>query len=248
MEQDTADMIAEAGKFLDPAVTILDRLTARQIRTISLFDPDYPILLNELNDPPTLLFIRGDLPRSDLKTVALSGTSGAAFEGMEMTTRLAREFSEAGVQIISGMTSGIAASAHLAARGAGGRSFAVLDSGFDRIIETDLMPLAIDLANYGGVISEYLPEPEATATSFKQSNRLMAGLAQGVVITEMYHDSEKTLDLLKVCAEIGKLAFVMIDPEQGVFADEPSLTKALEYGAIPLEGYEHVPDIIRALV
>ena len=132
VEQDTADMIAEAGKFLDPAVTVLDRLTARQIRTVSLFDPDYPILLNELNDPPTLLFVRGDLPRSDLKTVALSGTSGAAFEGMEMTTRLAREFSKAGVQIISGMTSGIAASAHLAARGAGGRSFAVLDSGFDR--------------------------------------------------------------------------------------------------------------------
>jgi hypothetical protein len=68
------------------------------------------------------------------------------------------------------------------------------------------------------------------------------------VVTEFYHTSRQTLDLLNFCQMIGKLAFLLVDPDKGAFADEESLTKALEYGVIPLEGYDKVHDIIRSLV
>jgi len=248
LEETPAREITQAVDQLEAAMITLARLEERQIRVVSMFDPAYPILLNELNDPPPLLFFRGELPSSSKKSVVLSGTSNADFEGMEMTTRLAREFSEAGVQIISGFSSGIAASAHLAAHGADGRSFAVVDCGFDEVADSELMPLAIDLANHGGVISEHLPDQPDHLDSFRMSNRLMVGLAQAVVVTELYHDSERTLDLLECCAQIGKLAFIMIDPDQGALADETSLAQAVACGAIPIQGYDSVSEIIRVLV
>lgn len=248
LEPDQAEEICRADQNLEEAAVILKRLEEREIKVASIFDQNYPILLNELNDPPPLLFVRGKFPRSDKKSVALTGTSKAAHEGMEMTTRLAREFARASVQVVSGMSSGIAASAHLGARGADGLSFAIIDCGFDEMANTELRPLAIDLANHGGVISEHLPETSADSSSFHQSNRLIAGMAQAVVVTELYEDSESTLDLLEFCAQVGKLSFIMIDPEHGAFADETGLSRAVEYGTIPMEGYDHVSDIIRALV
>lgn len=249
LEPEQANEISQADQNLDHATVVLKRLEEREITIASIIDPNYPSLLNELNDPPPLLFVRGKLPKSDQKSIVLSGTSTAAHEAIEMTTRLAREFARNSVQVISGMSSGIAASAHLGTRGADGVSFAVYDSGFDSMTVPELMPLAIDLANYGGVISEHLPETEIDNTDYYQaSNRLMAGMAQAVVVTELYHDSERTLDLLQLCAQIGKLTFIMIDPEHGAFADEASLSKATEYGVIPMEGYDRVQDIIRALV
>lgn len=113
---------------------------------------------------------------------------------------------------------------------------------------TDEMPLAIDIVTTGGVISEYLPDQPATDATVKASNRLLVGLAQAVVVTELYTDSRHTLDLVEFCRMIGKMLFVVIDPEFGALADEPSLAKAIECGAIPIEGLSKLDDIIRSLV
>lgn len=240
--------ISEAFHKLDLAEEMIEKLSAREITVSNCLDRNHPALLTELHDPPPLLFTRGKLPDHKLKTVALAGTSQASAEGIEMTTRLARTFAEASVQIVGAVAPGIATSAHLGARAVEGNSFGVLDCGLDQLVDSELMPLVIDLANYGGVISEYLPQVEPTAETTLDANRLIAGLAQGVVFTEFYHDSTRTLDLLKFCSEIGKLTFVMIDPEHGAFSDDEALTQAVEFGAILLEGYDHIEDIIRSLV
>jgi DNA processing protein len=244
----TAKRIAGTTALLKQADELHKQLKERDITVMTRFDNGFPQLLFELNDPPPLLYIRGRMPDNNKKTVALAGAGNATNEGIELTVKLAATFAKAGVQVIASLSRGIDAAAHIGAKAADGVSFCVLDSGFDQIYPSEHMPLAIDVAQSGGVISEYPPEQTYTTESFKSSNRLLVGLAQAVVITELYRDSTRTLDLLSFCRQIGKLTFIMVDPERGALADEGSLAEAVSCGAIPLTGLEKTGDIIKALV
>ncbi len=243
-----AEEVASASDHLARAEEYVGALKQRDIHLLTRLDEEYPRLLFELNDPPPLLYVRGRLPDLSKKTVALVGTHRAGAAGIQMASTLAKEFARAGVQVVSTMVGGIDVAAHLACRAAGGESFAVLDCGFDRIALAEGMPVAIDIVGEGGVISEYPPDMEASDQTLPQVNRLVVGLSQAVVVTEVYGNSVRTLDLLKSCQEVGKLVFFVIDPEHGAHADETSLAMALQYGAIPIQGCDKVEDIIRSLV
>lgn len=248
MTAKTAEKITGTNALLEQAEELHKHLKERDIAVITRFDNDFPRLLFELNDPPLLLYVRGRMPDIDKKAVALVGAENATNEGIELTVRVAGVFAKAGVQIVASLSKGVDAAAHIGAKAAGGVSYCVLDTGFDRIHPSEHMPLAIDVLRSGGAISEYPPEQTFTTDSFKSSNRILAGLAQAVVVTELYHDSIRTLDLLSFCRQIGKLAFIMVDPERGALTDEGSFAEAVSCGAIPLVGLEKTSDIIKALV
>jgi DNA processing protein len=248
MTREVSRNVARAPERLEEAGRYVESLDQREISLVTRLDQNFPKLLRELNDPPSILYFRGCLPDPDKKTVTLSGALKASNRGIEMTSRLAREFAEAGVQVVSSLEGGIDAAAHLACAAAGGISFAIIDSGFDHLPQKEGVPVAIDVIESGGVISEYAPDTEADTTTMPQSNRLLAALTQAVVVTEVYEDSTRTLDLLKSCNEIGKLVFVMVDPQHGAFSDESALATAMNYGAIPIEGYDRVGDIVKSLV
>jgi DNA processing protein len=243
-----AQKIAATSKKLDDARAYLEELRSRDISVTTRLDQAYPKLLLELNDPPSMLYVRGKFPDGTRKSIGLTGTSNPTSPGIELTTRLAKKFAAHDVQVISTLRGGIDTAAHLGCKAAGGSSFAIIDCGFDALVENEFMPVAIDIALTGGVISEYLPDADKPEGAFQESNRLVVGFSQAVMVTEVYHDSLQTLDLLNFCQMIGKLAFVMIDPEKGVFADEESFAKALAYGAIPIEGYDKIDDVVRSLV
>ncbi len=243
-----ARQLDHAFEKLPEAAAMVQSLTDRDITLVSRFDDAYGQLLWELNDPPPLLMIRGAFPDPHKKSAAVVGTRTASAEGMALTSQIVKELIASEVQVISSLAGGIDAAAHLAARAADGHSFAVIDCGVDQIEQREGIPVAIDIVQGGGVISEYAPEFVATKKSGAEANRLIVGLAQAVVVTEAYGDSHRTLDILKACREIGKLTFVVIDSAQGAFADETSLGLAIECGAIPLDGLDKVDDIIRSLV
>lgn len=240
--------IASARERLEDAQRFLNRLSEREIKVISFFDESYGELLTELNDPPPVLYVRGVMPNRNQKSVTVIGTRNATAEGIELTTSVARKFGEADVQVISSLRGGIDAAAHLGARAGGGRSFAVIDTGFDQLADPEVMPLAIDIVANGGVISEYAPEQVSTNETLEQSNRLLVGMSQAVVVTEAYGDSVATMDLLSFCRMIGKIVFLVTDPIRGTMTDERSLEKALEFGAIPVRGLDKIDDIVRTLV
>jgi DNA processing protein len=249
MKSKTAEMIAGSSAHLQRAGEYYTELKARDIHVKSRFDDDFPTRLFELNDPPPLLYVRGKTPDRHKKAVALVGAENATNEGIELTVKLARRFAEAGIQIIASLRKGIDAAAHVGAKAVeGGSSFSILDSGFDHIHPPEHMPLAIDITQAGGVISEYPPDQQFTDEAGHRSNRILTALAQAVVVTEVYKDSARTLDLLSCCHEIGKLTFIMIDPAKGALADEESLSTAVACGAIPMIGLEKADDIILSLV
>ncbi|MBI5266135.1 MAG: DNA-processing protein DprA, partial [candidate division Zixibacteria bacterium] len=233
---------------LEESQTYVESLRERDILITSRFDAGYPHQLFELNDPPVMLFCRGHLPIADKKTIAFMGADAATAEGIEMTSRLARLFAKAEVQVVSALSGGISAAAHLAAKSVGFPSFAVVDAGFDSIVGTVEMALAIDIASTGGLVAEYVPDAPPAKDALAQSNRLMVGLANAVIFTELYADSARAQDMLEFCNQNGKLTFFFVDPALGALADERSLQRAVENGAILITGYDMIPDIIRSLV
>jgi DNA processing protein len=243
-----AKRLARASNHLAESARLVEELGRRDIRIVTRFDEDYGRLLSELNDPPPLLYLRGRMPDASKKSVTLVGTHSATEGGIELTTRLARSFAEAGVQVISSLNVGNDAAAHLGAKAAGGVSFSVIDTGFDHIPQTEGIPLAIDITQGGGIVSEYPPEFDKRDSTLEASNRLLVGLGQAVVVTEIYKDSRRTHDIIEFCKQIGMIAFLMIDPKYGPLADSSSLEHALRCGVIPMEGLERTNDIIKVLV
>jgi len=240
LDRNAIELIQTTRTELDWVTRFYDELTQRDINVVTCFDTNYPCLLEELNDPPPLLYVRGKLPDNLLKSVTIVGSGQSSQEGIELTISLMRLLAETKVQVVSSLRGGIDGAVHLGTRKDGGRSFAVLDSGVDHLDLTEQTPLAVDIAQEGGLISEYAPDVKPNPDHLKEVNRLLVGLTQAVVVTEFYNDSHRTKDLLSFCNDVGKLVFLMVDPEHGALSDEAALATANECGAVPIVGFDNV--------
>lgn len=243
-----AERIGKSATRIGEAEKYIGDLSHRGISVLTRFDDNYGRLLFELNDPPPLIYVRGSLPSPQEKSVTLLGSRSASADGIALTTRVAQQFAQAKVQIISSLDGGNDSAAHLGAKAAGGKSYAILETGFDELDQTTQVPLAIDIAQSGGVISESAPDGRRMAESMETADRLLVGISQATVITEIYQDSRREHDLLKFCHEVGKMAFVMVDDEIGPLADRESLARATECGAILMHSPKQIGDITRSLV
>ena len=248
MTAEIANSITSCKDYLDDAENYLTVLKQREIKFESRFSDNYINHLLEINDPPSMLYYRGYFPKNRHKAVSICGAENATSEGMQFTVEVVKEFVNKKVQIVSSLRRGIDSSVHLACKNSHSNSFAILDSGFDNIQPEDNISLAIDIVKQGGLITEYVPETEFQFNNIFHSNRIIAGISQAVVITEIYSDSDSTLDLLKCCGEIGKMVFILIDPKAGAKTDETSLNKAVLCGAIPLVGLDKIDDIVKSMV
>lgn len=248
LTEDSARRLAQVSDQLEATLALAKQYDDRDINLLTRFDATFSSLLFELSEPPSLLYVRGRAPDHHKKSVAVVGAADASSEGITLTSGLVKALVQQGVQIISSLAGGIDMTAHLAANSAKGAAFAVLDRGIDTVDQQTGIPVAIDLVQSGGVLSEYAPPVEPNEMFIAESNRVIAGLAQAVVITEMYANSERVLDLLKQCRDIGKLTFLLADSEHGALSDKTSLAVAAECGAIPIVGLNKVDDIIRSLV
>jgi DNA processing protein len=248
MTKPLATRISTSSKQLDEADKYVKLLNHRGITLLTRFDENFNHLLFELNDPPPIVFLRGHLPSPEKQSVTLVGTITPTVDGINVTSRVAQEFAKAGVQVVSSLHGGIDSAAHLSSKKHGGVSFAVLDTGFDTLDDLEQVPIAIDIALTGGVISEYPPDYKRQPQSLEESNRILVGLSQAVVITEVYQDSRSVHDLLDFCFMIGKMVFLIIDSKVGPLYDKESLEHAITCGAIPLQGSNQIEDIIKSLV
>jgi len=146
--------------------------------------PGYPDLLRQIPDPPGVLFLRGDLKPQDALAIGIVGTRHATQYGLRQAERLAASLSRAGLTIISGLARGIDGAAHRGALGAGGRTLAVLASGVLNIYPPEHQQLAAEVAAQGALVSEAPPRAEPLAGAFPQRNRLISGMALGVIVIE----------------------------------------------------------------
>ncbi len=153
-------------------------------RAVSIDCPDYPEQLLNIADPPTVLYYRGALPAKDERIVAVVGTRHATSYGTEICRRICADLAKT-VTIISGLAYGVDAIAHKATVDAKGRTVAVIANGIDTINPKGNTALARAIVGNGGsVLTEYPPHTEPRSHHFPQRNRIVSGIAAGVLIVE----------------------------------------------------------------
>lgn len=148
-------------------------------------DEVFPALLACIPDAPLALYWRGSLAALDRPGVAIVGARRASRYGRELARKLARQISERGATVVSGLALGIDGAAHLGALDAGGPTIAVLGSGMNRIQPRSHLGLAERILAEGGlIVSEYPLDRPGWPSQFPERNRLISGLSAGVVIVE----------------------------------------------------------------
>ena len=165
-------------------VALAEMAAARKarMRMVCWGDADYPSDLADLPDAPPVLWLRGDPFALFAPMVALVGARNASSNGQRMAARLARELGAAGLTVVSGLARGIDAAAHAAALETG--TVAVMAGGADVTYPTENAALLDRIAASGAVVSEQPPGLEPQARHFPLRNRIISGLALGVVVVE----------------------------------------------------------------
>jgi DNA processing protein len=147
-------------------------------------DPAYPRNVLNIAQPPPTLYVKGALLPADEWAVAIVGTRHASAYGREVARDLASGLAASGVTVVSGLARGIDIVAHRAALEAGGRTIAVLGSGVDQIYPSEHKSIADSIAQAGAVVSDYALGTPPEGANFPPRNRIISGLAKGVVIVE----------------------------------------------------------------
>ncbi len=151
---------------------------------LTVGDEDFPTRLEELRDPPAVLFARGALAAVAAPAVAIVGTRTASNYGLRVTRSIATACARAGATVISGLARGIDAAAHEATLAAGGRTVAVLGTGVDVHFPRPHRALQEQIARDGLLLSELPPGSTGHSGTFPRRNRIIAALADVTVVVE----------------------------------------------------------------
>lgn len=182
-----------------------------KINSISALDPAFPERLRVIPQAPHTLYVRGGIPEYQLG-VAIVGTRKPTAYGKAVTTSLTSRLAEQGVVIISGLAHGVDGIAHSATLAAGGTTLAVLPSGLDKVYPSAHGQLAMNiLAQNGGLVSEYAPGTPPLQHRFLERNRLVSGLGDLVIVTEVGLKSG-TMNTVSHALEQGKDVYAVPGP------------------------------------
>jgi len=158
-------------------------LDKHQIKVLLKGDAAYPVQLSEIYDPPELLFYIGELDLLKKPSLAVVGPRKVTEYGVEVTRVLTAALLPH-FQIVSGMALGVDRVAHKCAISNGFSTLAVIGCGLNVLYPTGNADLFEELKRGGLVLSEYPPSVRPLAMHFPQRNRLVSGIASGVLITE----------------------------------------------------------------
>lgn len=175
---------------------------------LTLGDDDYPPALLEIADPPTVLYVRGNPALLRRRGIAVVGSRNATPQGIQNAESFARHLAGRGQCIISGLALGIDAAAHRGALAADGETVAVIGTGADRIYPARNKELALAIAARGVIVSEFPLGTPAVAHNFPRRNRIISGLARGVLVVEAAPESG-SLITARLAAEQGREVFAI---------------------------------------
>ncbi len=169
---------------IDGVIANMERIG---VHAVTRESRNYPSLLREIYDPPTVLYVKGRLPERIPIPIAVIGSRKCSDYGKQMAGYFGRRLAESGACVISGLAVGCdseAARGALTASEAECPTIAVLGGGVDVIYPTSSKKLYDEIASRGAVISEYRPGTAPTRSSFPQRNRIISGISKGVLVIE----------------------------------------------------------------
>jgi DNA processing protein len=184
------------------------KVSALGVTLIPITDSRYPERLREIFDPPPLLYARGRVELLDHLMIAVVGTRRPTPYGKQVAGRLARDLSEAGLTIASGMARGIDTEAHRAVLDSGGDTVAVLGCGVDELYPSENRKLAETLVEKGLLLSEFPMGAPPFPQNFPVRNRIISGMSAGVLVVEGGEYSGSTITA-KLAAEQNREMFAV---------------------------------------
>ncbi len=186
---------------------------------IPMGSPDYPPLLNQLSDPPFLLYVKGKLPPKEETCLAIVGARSCTPYGRQLAESFAESIGSCGVPIISGLALGIDGAAHQGALSGNGTTVAILGCGIDQIYPRKHWKLSEEIQTRGAIVSEFPIGTQPVKLNFPRRNRIISGLSSGVLVVEAANKS-------------GSLITVDFALEQGkdIFCIPGALTSRLSEG------------------
>lgn len=179
------------------------------MKIIKITDKNYPEKLKNIQNPPKQLYVIGDEKILNEFGLAIIGCRECSEYGRKIAKNLSFKLSQKGINIISGMARGIDTFAHISCLSAGGKTIAVLGSGFNYIYPKENSELFKEIIKNGGtVITEYPLDVKPLGSNFPERNRIISGLSDGVIVVEARKKSG-TLITVDYALEQGKEIFAV---------------------------------------
>lgn len=220
---------------------IISYCRQRGIAIICYNDEEYPQRLRNINNPPAVIFCRGDyrILKDDV-IVAVVGSRKPSDYTKKATAAVAGTFAASGITVASGFAAGTDITAHLSAVENGGKTIAVFGSGVDYIYPKENAVYVDKILGNGAIISEYFPQAVANTFYFTARNRILAGISQGTVVMEARSRSG-SLNTASHTISNGRDLWVM--PPHDIFDSRyDGGKKLLAEGAVPLYSPNDVPN------
>lgn len=207
-----------------------EKLVKQKINYVCLFEKSYPDRLKSIKNSPIILYSKGKLALGyEQKILAIVGTRKITSYGKSVTEMFASKLAEQGIIIVSGLAIGVDSVAHTACLDSNGITVAVLGNGVDICFPRENQKIYDRIVSEGGVIiSEYPPGQEPTVGSFPARNRIVAGMSDGILVTEGAADSG-SLITANFGLEFGRKVFAVPGPITSSLSAAP--LRLIEKGA-----------------
>jgi DNA processing protein len=164
---------------------ISDLLEKNEIHFVTILDKQYPAIMKSIYNPPLYFFYRGDFRPEDFqRSIAIVGTRKPTAYGITVGQQITKELTKNKCVICSGLAYGIDTMAHTTAIENGGRTYAIMATGCDRIYPAKNKELGKEIIKNGAVISEFLPGSKAEKWNFPIRNRIISALSLGTFVVE----------------------------------------------------------------
>jgi DNA processing protein len=229
-----AEKILESKELLPEIEEHLLYLEEQGIGILTILDGDYPQLLKQIDDPPPLLYFRGEFPIQSIQSIAVVGTHNATAAGIEKAVQIGKALAKRKVVVVSGLARGIDTAAHIGAVKGGGKTYAIFGAGLNNIYPSESVPLAEQISKSGALITEYDLNVPVKVGRLMARNRIVVGLSQAVIVVEIDEKSPGTMDAASLAIKQGKPLFVM--RKEG----SQKVDELVAGGAVLLEGVERL--------
>jgi len=163
---------------------LYDSILEKGVQVLTMADAGYPRLLQEINQSPPVLYVKGQLAPEDASSIAIVGTRRVTDYGQQVTRDTSIFLAGHGLTIVSGLARGVDGLAHQHALNTGGRTIAVLGSGVDVIYPPEHRKLAEAICEHGAVISDYPMGTKPEGINFPPRNRIISGLSLATIVVE----------------------------------------------------------------
>lgn len=238
VDRERAAELARLRVATDPAQYAAE-LEKAGVAFVCYNEPGYPANLSFIFDPPPVLFVRGNLKPADEQALAVVGSRKPTPYGRLVAEKIAYDLTAAGITVISGAARGIDTAAHKGALDAGGRTVAVLGCGPDVAYPRENSRLIGQIAGSGAVLSEFPLGAQPEAWHFPTRNRIISGMARGVLVVEA---AEKSGALITADFALEQGRDVMAVPGNITSPLSRGANRLIKQGAKLVEGAEDIFD------